>query len=101
MTGRGSPHINQQGSRRAMRNPGPTAKAGPRDAIRVIAQVEPRQIVYVGHILEGYDHVGVLTTYDKEWGIIELSVSPDLKATALEILTSLRDEIPLSIIAVQ
>ena len=72
-----------------------------RDALHVIAQLEPREIVYLTQILEGYGHIGIQTTYDEEWGIVELSVPPNLRATALEILEALRQEIPLSIISVQ
>jgi len=82
-------------------NAGFMAEDVPRDALRVIVQVEPREIMYVGRVFEGYDHVGIVSTYDKEWGIIELSVSPDLGTTALEILGALRQELPMSIIAIQ
>ena len=81
--------------------PGQLADSVSRDALHVIVQLEPQEIVYLTQILEGYGHIGIQTTYDEEWGIVELSVPPDLRVTALEILEALRQEIPLSIISIQ
>ena len=52
-------------------------------------RVDPTQIAFLVQIMEGYSHIGVVTTTDPQNGEILLLVTPDTYAAAQEILASL------------
>lgn len=61
----------------------------------VYFQTERRHITYVVRILEGYEHLGVVTTVDPRLGIARVRATEDTKADVCAILQSLA--IPLRI----
>lgn len=62
----------------------------------VYFQTEKRYITYVVRILEGYEHLGVVTTTDPAAGIARVRATSDTAATVREILQSLT--IPLTLL---
>lgn len=59
-------------------------------------QTEKRYINYVVRILEGYEHLGVVTTEDSTVGIARVRATADTAATVRVVLQSL--SVPLTIL---
>ncbi len=55
----------------------------------VIFQVDPSRITYVARILEGYEHLGVVTTIDSQTGLARVRATQDTAKLVKEILVSL------------
>lgn len=61
----------------------------------VYFKIPPAETNYVNRIMEGYEHVGVMTTVKQGEGLCVIRSTADTKALAIEILQSL--PIPLEI----
>lgn len=57
------------------------------DGIRI--QVKPENINFINKIMEGYEYFGVVTTENKEKGILLIRVTPDTCEEVKKILTKL------------
>ena len=54
--------------------------------LKILIQVEPRDISYINKIFEGYDGLAVVTTLNRQEGLIALTVTPETKIDVLGIL---------------
>jgi hypothetical protein len=50
------------------------------------AEISPERIAFLKFILDGYDHLALLTVKDPKAGIVELSFFPSEKEEVLKIL---------------
>ncbi len=41
-------------------------------------QLEPCNIAYLNWIIEGYEHIGIVSTLDREKGIVLIQSTPDM-----------------------
>lgn len=57
------------------------------DGVRI--QVKPEHIDFINKIMEGYEYFGVVTTQDKEKGILLIRVTPDTYEEVKKILIKL------------
>ena len=55
----------------------------------VVFQVSPSRITYVARVLEGYEHLGVVTTIDPQIGIARVRATEDTAGLVKKILKSL------------
>jgi len=58
-------------------------------------RVSRADISFLVQVMEGYDHVGVVTTVDPGTGDVVLQVTPDTYEDALEILRHLPVEVEM------
>lgn len=56
------------------------------DEWAVFIRVNPRDVNYVNRIMEGYDHLGVVTTVDKATGLLAVRATPATAADVRQIL---------------
>ncbi len=56
-------------------------------------QVEPRNINYLNRIMEGYEYLGMVTTLDRQTGILRIRCTSDTRLETQELLSTLK--IPL------
>jgi hypothetical protein len=59
------------------------------DEWAVFIRVNPRDVNYVNRIMEGYDHLGVVTTVDKTAGLLAVRATPATAADVRLILSRL------------
>ncbi len=59
------------------------------DDSTVYALVNRQHIAAVNWIMEGYEHIALVSTVNSEKGIIKLICTPDTRVEALEILENL------------
>ena len=59
----------------------------------VYFRVSTKDVHYVNRIFEGYEYVGVVSTVDRDRGILVVRATPATAATAREILTTLPIEL--------
>lgn len=59
------------------------------DEWAVFIRVNPRDVNYVNRIMEGYDHLGVVTTVDKATGLLAVRATPATAADVRQILGGL------------
>ncbi|VBB06017.1 Hypothetical protein LUCI_1228 [Lucifera butyrica] len=57
------------------------------DMIRI--RVNSQDINYINRIMEGYEHLGVVTTVNKEEGVLAIRVTPDTRREVETILNHL------------
>lgn len=52
----------------------------------IYIQIEPKYVNYVNRIMEGYEYLGVVSTLDRQKGILLIRVTPDTTKEVREIL---------------
>nr|WP_236995054.1 DUF4911 domain-containing protein [Heliomicrobium modesticaldum] len=52
-------------------------------------RINPSHIFYLDIILEGFGHLGVPTTVDKEAGLVLIRTTPDTREEVIRVLESL------------
>lgn len=57
-----------------------------RDPCIIHLQTNREDIVYLDHIMEGYSHLGIVTTVDAKEGLVCIRVTEDTKEEVLNIL---------------
>ncbi len=62
----------------------------------IFLQLAPEHIAYVKFIFESYEEVGIIRTVDRKRAVIVLLAMPDFIAAAREILSALKQEVPLA-----
>jgi hypothetical protein len=65
----------------------------PTDTVTWYLRVDPKKIVLIKSMLEGYEGLVVVRTADPKEGIVQLLVSPDFLEELEEILTDLSGKI--------
>jgi hypothetical protein len=55
----------------------------------VYIQVAPADITFICKIMEGYEHLGVVTTLDRAKGLLAIRATPDTRQEVLAIVTHL------------
>jgi len=55
----------------------------------VYIQVAPADITFICKIMEGYEHLGVVTTLDRAKGQLAIRATPDTRQKVLAIVTQL------------
>jgi len=66
---------------------------GPTDTVTRYFRVDPKKIVLIKSMLEGYEGLVVVRTADPKEGIVQLLVSPDFLDELEEILADLSGQI--------
>ncbi len=66
------------------------------DLREIYLHVRPEDIAYVKFIFESYEGVGIIRTVDRKKATIVVLVVEDFLETARSILTSLKNEVPLT-----
>lgn len=61
----------------------------------VKVRVSPANIAFLVQVMEGYGHIGVVTTTDPKTGDVALQVTPDTYEAALTILKHMPIEVQL------
>ncbi|HJX33757.1 MAG TPA: DUF4911 domain-containing protein [Desulfatiglandales bacterium] len=62
------------------------------ETIRLLCQVERKDISYLGWIIQSYDGIAVLKTVDPYKAIIELQISPGCEDVVFELLDALKEQ---------
>ncbi|MCH8054637.1 MAG: DUF4911 domain-containing protein [Deltaproteobacteria bacterium] len=62
----------------------------------IYLEIPPEDIAYVKFIFESYEGVGIIRTVDRKKAVIVLMAVDDFLSTARSILTSLKNEVPLT-----
>ena len=57
------------------------------DCIRI--HIDPKNINYLNRIMEGYEYLGVVTTLNREEGLLMIRVTPDTCTEVKKILANL------------
>lgn len=66
------------------------------DLLEIYLHIRPEDIAYVKFIFESYEGVGIIRTVDRKKATIVVLVVEDFSETARSILTSLKNEVPLT-----
>lgn len=56
---------------------------------KIFVRIDPGYIHYIGSIMEGYEHLGVVSTVRGEKDMIVIRVTPDTYQDVLEIIKNL------------
>lgn len=56
---------------------------------KILVRIDPKYIHYVGSIMEGYEHLGVVSTVRGEKDLIVIRVTPDTYGLVLDIVKNL------------
>lgn len=59
----------------------------------IYIQVKPNNITFVNKIMEGYEYLGMVSTIDREKGILIIRSTPDFYAEVLDIINNLPIEV--------
>jgi hypothetical protein len=70
-----------------------TARGNPK-TVEIYLEIPPAEIVFIKHIIEAHEGIGVLRTVDRKRAVIVLMVAADMEPLARAILDSLRDQLP-------
>jgi hypothetical protein len=54
--------------------------------LKILIRVDPKDIAFLTKIFEGYDGLAVVSTLDREKGLLVLTVTPETREDVLEIL---------------
>ncbi len=66
------------------------------DLLEIYLHIRPEDIAYVKFIFESYEGVGIIRTVDRKKATIVVLVVEDFLEAARSILTSLKNEVPLT-----
>jgi hypothetical protein len=64
------------------------------DTLEIYLEVPPQDIVFVKHIVEATEGIGVLRTIDRKRALIVVMVAADMAADARAMLESIRRHVP-------
>jgi len=64
------------------------------ETVEIFLELRPEDIVFVKHVVEAAEGIGVLRTLDRKRAVIVVMVAADMKADARAMLESLRDQVP-------
>jgi len=53
---------------------------------KIFIQLDPKDITFITKIFEGYDGLAVVSTLNRQEGLVVLTVTPETKNDVLEIL---------------
>lgn len=56
---------------------------------KILVRIDPKYIHYIGSIMEGYEHLGVVSTVRGEKDLVIIRVTPDTYDDVLSILRNL------------
>lgn len=56
---------------------------------KILVRIDPKYIHYIGSIMEGYEHLGVVSTVRGEKDLIVIRVTPDTYDDVLGIIKNL------------
>lgn len=62
----------------------------------IYLEIRPEDIAYIKFIFESYEGVGIIRTLERKKAVIVLMVVDDFLSVARSILTSLKNEVPLT-----
>jgi hypothetical protein len=62
--------------------------------VEIYLEIPPAEIVFIKHIIEAHEGIGVLRTIDRKRAVIVLMIAADMEPHARAILDSLRDQLP-------
>ena len=62
--------------------------------VEIYLEVAPQDIVFVKHIVEATEGIGVLRTIDRKRALIVVMIAADMAADARAMLESIRDQVP-------
>lgn len=62
---------------------------------RIFLRLRPRDIDFLNKIMEGYDGLGIVSTVDREEGLVVIRVTPDTRNDVLGIISALPVNIEL------
>ena len=68
--------------------------AGNPETVEIFLEVPPADIVFVKHIVEAHEGIGVLRTLDRRRAVIVVMIAADMAADARAMLESIRDQVP-------
>lgn len=63
-----------------------------------LIKLNPQKLAYLKFILEGYDHLAILSVLDPKRGLAKIQFFENEKSLVKEILEDLKPELPLEII---
>jgi arginine repressor len=55
----------------------------------ILIRVNPQNINYINRIMEGYEYLGIVTTVNREQGILMIRVTPDTCNEVKKIIANL------------
>lgn len=64
----------------------------------LIVKLNPKKLAYLKFILEGYDHLAILTVLDAKEGLAKIHFFESNKFLIKEILEDLKNKLPLGLI---
>ena len=56
---------------------------------KILVRIDPKYIHYIGSVMEGYEHLGVVSTVRGEKDLIVIRVTPDTYDEVLDIIKNL------------
>ncbi len=62
--------------------------------VEIFLELAPADIVFVKHIVESHEGIGVLRTLDRKRAVIVVMVAADMEADARAMLASIQDQVP-------
>lgn len=63
---------------------------------KIFLRVLPKDIHYLNRIMEGYEYLGVVSTVQRDQGLVVVRVTPDTYTDVLDILNNLDISIQFS-----
>lgn len=61
------------------------------DDTRVYIEIPPEAVNYINRIIEGYEHLGILTTLDPKRATCQINSTADTRDIVIDVLTHLTD----------
>lgn len=68
--------------------------AGNPETVEIFLEVAPADIVFVKHIVEATEGIGVLRTLDRKRAVIVVMIAADMVSDARAMLESIHDQVP-------
>jgi hypothetical protein len=68
--------------------------AGNPHTVEIYLEVAPQDIVFVKHVVEATEGIGVLRTIDRKRAVIVVMIAADMAADARAMLESIRHHVP-------
>jgi len=59
-----------------------------KNELKIYIQLDPKDIAFLNKIFEGYDGLAVVSTLNKQEGLVVLTTTPGMKKDVLEILSN-------------
>jgi hypothetical protein len=65
------------------------------DSGAVFFRVQTKDVHYINRIFEGYEYLGVVSTVNRDKGLLVVRATPDTKQDAIKVLQNLPIEVQL------